>query len=118
MIAISGSRKLSAGCTSPHSRYMTPRAKSSPEPLYSLSPIKAELPPPSEPGKKISGWLKSPFDLVAFGPRLAAGALMSAPERMNKLSAEVQRVNELLSSPAPVEDKSKMLAIELEMCVG
>ena len=87
--------------------------------LPNAPPAPAELPPPpmAEPGQKLNDWFQSPFDYAAFGPRVTMGALMSAPERFSKLSEEVQRVTDVLNSPAPVEDKSKQLAIELETCV-
>ena len=83
------------------------------EPVYTQPTTATPL---AEPGKKLNEWLKTPFDLAAFGPRVTVGALLSAPERFGRLQAEVQRVTEVLNSPAPVEDKTKMLAVELETC--
>lgn len=65
-------------------------------------------------GDKLREWLSSPFDVAAFGPRLTVGALLSAPDRIQTFGTELERVSELMSSPAPPEDKSKLLASELE----
>ena len=34
---------------------------------------------------KVQEWLKTPFDVAAFGPRAAFGALVSLPERLQML---------------------------------
>jgi hypothetical protein len=36
-------------------------------------------------GGKVEQWLKTPFDVAAFGPRAALGALVSLPERLQML---------------------------------
>lgn len=36
-------------------------------------------------GNKVEKWLKTPFDLAAFGPRAGMGALLSFPDRMQTL---------------------------------
>jgi hypothetical protein len=36
-------------------------------------------------GDKLGRWLKTPFDVISFGPRASAGALVSAPERLQTL---------------------------------
>jgi hypothetical protein len=79
----------------------------------------APLPPPAATvpdsvGDKVSEWLKTPFDFAAFGPRVTVGALLSAPERLRTLSTEIEKVQDILASPAPANDKSKMVAAELE----
>jgi hypothetical protein len=33
----------------------------------------------------VEEWLKTPFDIAAFGPRAAFGALVSFPERLQML---------------------------------
>lgn len=86
--------------------------------LYAASPPTATSAPIPEPGQKLGEWLKSPFDLAAFGPRVTVGALMSVPERLSALESEVQRVTDVLQSPAPIDDKTKMLASELETCAS
>lgn len=92
------------------SRYVQCRA-SEPEVTSSAS---ASV--PDDVGEKLRGWLSSPFDLAAFGPRLTVGALLSAPDRIQSFGSELERVSELMNSPAPPEDKSKQLAGELETC--
>jgi hypothetical protein len=85
----------------------------------SAGPSPVELPAVStsteKVGEKLAEWLKSPFDFAAFGPRLTVGALLSAPEKLNSLSDDVQKFTEILNSPAPPEDKSKQVASELEL---
>jgi hypothetical protein len=71
-------------------------------------------PPPPEVGKQLREWLVSPFDFAAFGPRLTLGALLSAPEKLQTLQQEIEKARETLSSPAPAEDKGKLLAAQLE----
>lgn len=36
-------------------------------------------------GTKVERWLKTPFDILTFGPRVGAGALLSVPERLQTL---------------------------------
>lgn len=69
-----------------------------------------------EVGERLREWLASPFDFAAFGPRLTVGALLSAPDRIQSFGSELERVQELINSPAPPEEKSKQLASELEQC--
>jgi hypothetical protein len=38
-----------------------------------------------QPGAKVEQWLKTPFDIAAFGPRAALGAFVSLPERLQML---------------------------------
>ncbi len=40
---------------------------------------------PPAVGQKLEKWTATPFDLLAFGPRVGAGALLSLPERLQKL---------------------------------
>jgi hypothetical protein len=72
---------------------------------------------PEDVGEKLRGWLQSPFDFAAFGPRLAVGAILSAPERIQQVGSEIEKASEVLNSPAPAEDKTKMLAAQLETYV-
>ena len=36
-------------------------------------------------GGKVEKWLQTPYDIAAFGPRVALGALVSLPERLQML---------------------------------
>lgn len=36
-------------------------------------------------GNKVEQWFRTPFDIAAFGPRAALGALLSMPEQLEKL---------------------------------
>lgn len=36
-------------------------------------------------GERLGKWVSTPFDLLAFGPRVGAGALVSMPERLQTL---------------------------------
>jgi len=80
---------------------------------------RAELPvdPNSVVGDKLGRWLKTPFDLLAFGPRASTGALLSAPEKLSTLPNDIQRVVELIQDPRPVEEKQTVLFKELEETV-
>ena len=36
-------------------------------------------------GSKVEKWMKTPFDILAFGPRVGAGLLLSVPEKLQTL---------------------------------
>ncbi|GFR42023.1 hypothetical protein Agub_g2839 [Astrephomene gubernaculifera] len=65
-------------------------------------------------GSKVERWLKTPFDVLAFGPRAGAGALLSMPERLQTLQADVEKAVELLQDPRPLEEKQAVLLKEVE----
>ena len=90
---------------------------SAPEEAPGLLPASSVAPPPPNVGEKIKDWLVSPFDIAAFGPRLTVGALLSAPEKIQSLQSEISKAQETLSSPAPAEDKGKLLAAQIETYV-
>jgi hypothetical protein len=91
-------------------------------PQTNTIPSQPKLPPPggeaarAELGNAVGKWLASPFDIVTFGARLAVGAVVSAPDRLGSLQDDIARVNEIVSSPAPPEDKLRSLASEAETC--
>ena len=66
------------------------------------------------PGDKITEWIKSPFDVASFGPRLTVGYALSRLAQPSKLQDELETLRNLLQSPAPLEDKGKLVAAELE----
>lgn len=37
------------------------------------------------PGSRVEQWLRTPFDVLTFGPRAGVGALVSLPERLTML---------------------------------
>ncbi|KAG2495236.1 hypothetical protein HYH03_006509 [Edaphochlamys debaryana] len=65
-------------------------------------------------GNKIEPWLKTPFDLLAFGPRAGMGALLSMPEKLSTLQTDVTRALELLQDPRPLEEKQQVVLKEVE----
>lgn len=65
-------------------------------------------------GDKVGKWLKTPFDLLAFGARASAGALVSAPAKLSTLQSDIERVIELAQDPRPLEEKQAVIALELE----
>lgn len=67
-----------------------------------------------EVGAQLREWLASPFDFAAFGPRLTVGALLSAPDKISSLQTEIEKARDIINSPAPPEDKSKLLAAQIE----
>lgn len=79
-----------------------------------LLPSSSVSPPPPDVGESLREWLVSPFDIAAFGPRLTVGALLSAPEKIQNLQREISKAQEVINSPAPAEDKGKLLAAQLE----
>lgn len=68
------------------------------------------------PGDKVVEWIKSPFDFASFGPRLAVGYAMSRLAQPTKITGELETLRNLIQSPAPLEDKGKLVAAELETC--
>jgi hypothetical protein len=53
-------------------------------------------------GSKLEPYLATPFDVLAFGPRTTVGALLTAPQRLGALQADVQRLVDLVqASPEP-----------------
>ncbi|KAK9906591.1 hypothetical protein WJX75_004621 [Coccomyxa subellipsoidea] len=65
-------------------------------------------------GNRVEAWLKTPADILTFGPRAALGALLSLPERAQTLQQDLDRINMLLQDPRPLEDKRDDLAKEVE----
>ncbi|GIL77198.1 hypothetical protein Vretimale_3147 [Volvox reticuliferus] len=65
-------------------------------------------------GSKVERWLKTPFDILAFGPRAGAGALLSVPERLQTLQSDVEKAIELLQDPRPLEEKQTAVLKEVE----
>jgi hypothetical protein len=51
---------------------------------------------------------------LAFGPRAALGALLTLPQNLGALPADLQRAQELISDPRPLGDKQALLAAEVE----
>lgn len=66
------------------------------------------------PGSRVEQWMRTPFDLLAFGPRAGLGALLSLPERLQTLQSDLERVNELVQDPRPVEEKQQLVLQEVE----
>ncbi|EFJ48791.1 hypothetical protein VOLCADRAFT_104621 [Volvox carteri f. nagariensis] len=75
--------------------------------------VRAQLDSPAV-GSKVERWLKTPFDILAFGPRAGAGALLSAPERLQTLQSDFEKALELLQDPRPIEEKQTVLLKEVE----
>lgn len=67
-----------------------------------------------EIGSKVEKWMKTPFDILALGPRAGLGALVSLPDRMQTLRSDVDRVMELLQDPRPVDVKQQVVLREVE----
>jgi len=68
----------------------------------------------SSPGAKVEKWLKTPFDVLSFGPRATVGALISLPERLQMLQADVEKVTELIQDPRPIDEKQQVVLQEVE----
>ncbi|GAX80667.1 hypothetical protein CEUSTIGMA_g8102.t1 [Chlamydomonas eustigma] len=60
-------------------------------------------------GDKLGRWLKTPFDVLTFGPRASAGALVSAPERLQTLQYDLEKAWELVQDPRPISEKQEVL---------
>lgn len=67
-----------------------------------------------EIGTKVEKWLKTPFDIAAFGPRAGLGALVSIPDRLQTLRSDIDRVVELLQDPRPADEKQQIVLREVE----
>ncbi|WIA28956.1 hypothetical protein OEZ86_011478 [Tetradesmus obliquus] len=68
----------------------------------------------SFPGGKVEQWLKTPFDIASFGPRATLGALLSMPEKLESLQADMERITTLVQDPRPVEEKQQLVLQEVE----
>eukprot|EP00878_Enallax_costatus_P036734 GHUV01041280.1.p1 GENE.GHUV01041280.1~~GHUV01041280.1.p1 ORF type:complete len:178 (+),score=53.08 GHUV01041280.1:431-964(+) len=68
----------------------------------------------SAPGSRVEQWMRTPFDLLAFGPRAGLGALLSMPERLQTLQSDVERVSQLVQDPRSVEEKQQLVMQEVE----
>ncbi|KAK9807045.1 hypothetical protein WJX72_011840 [[Myrmecia] bisecta] len=75
-------------------------------------------PAPGPLGAKVERWLKTPFDILAFGPRVTLGALASLPELAQNLQFEVEKANMLVQDPRPISEKQAQVAQELETAVS
>lgn len=69
---------------------------------------------PEQPGDKLKEWTKTPFDVLAFGPRAGAGAIMSLPERLQNFKNDLKRLSELAQDPRPLNAKQEALLKEVE----
>ncbi|KAG2440004.1 hypothetical protein HXX76_004121 [Chlamydomonas incerta] len=76
--------------------------------------VKAQSVDSSTVGAKVERWLKTPFDILTFGPRVGAGALLSVPERLQTLQSDVEKAIELLQDPRPLEEKQAVVMKEVE----
>jgi hypothetical protein len=65
-------------------------------------------------GEKLGRWLKTPVDLLAFGPRMGAGALVSTPMKLQSIQSDIERVMELIQDPRPLTEKQEVLFKEVE----
>eukprot|EP00878_Enallax_costatus_P029799 GHUV01032356.1.p1 GENE.GHUV01032356.1~~GHUV01032356.1.p1 ORF type:complete len:239 (+),score=73.22 GHUV01032356.1:558-1274(+) len=65
-------------------------------------------------GSRVEQWMRTPFDLLAFGPRAGLGALLSMPERLQTLQSDVERVSQLVQDPRSVEEKQQLVMQEVE----
>ncbi|CAL5227996.1 g11050 [Coccomyxa viridis] len=65
-------------------------------------------------GNRIEKWLKTPGDILTFGPRATIGALVALPQRAQALQEALDNINMLLQDPRPLEDKRDELAKEVE----
>eukprot|EP00798_Chlamydomonas_sp_ICE-L_P023015 gene23015-30208_t len=65
-------------------------------------------------GEKIAKWLGTPFDLLAFGPRSAAGAVVTFNDRIATLQTDVESLVELMQDPRPMDEKSAVIFKEVE----
>ncbi|CAL8462108.1 g1639 [Coccomyxa elongata] len=65
-------------------------------------------------GNRVEAWLKTPMDILTFGPRATVGALLSLPERAQTLQQDLDRINMLLQDPRSLDDKRDELAKEVE----
>lgn len=68
----------------------------------------------AQPGAKVEKWLKTPFDVAAFGPRATFGALVSLPERLQMMQTDIAKFTELVQSPRPVDEKQQLVLQEVE----
>jgi hypothetical protein len=64
--------------------------------------------------RNISDYLRSPFDLATFGPRLLTGVLLSGQEVARDLPVDIEKASTLLQGPGPQSDKQEILAKEVE----
>lgn len=65
-------------------------------------------------GTKVERWLKTPFDVLSFGPRAGMGALVSLPDKLQTLPSEVEKLQELLQDPRPLDEKQAVVMREVE----
>eukprot|EP00879_Flechtneria_rotunda_P005220 GHRR01005503.1.p1 GENE.GHRR01005503.1~~GHRR01005503.1.p1 ORF type:complete len:257 (+),score=83.41 GHRR01005503.1:408-1178(+) len=65
-------------------------------------------------GNKVEQWLRTPFDIAAFGPRTFVGGLVSLPERLQSLQTDLERVQLLVQDPRPIEEKQQLVLQEVE----
>eukprot|EP00884_Botryococcus_braunii_P001354 jgi/Botrbrau1/11219/Bobra.0075s0015.1 len=70
---------------------------------------------PSEP--ELGKWLKTPFDVIALGPRITVGLLASLPQAPQRLQKLLQLVQELSQDPRPDAEKVQVLVKEILMIV-
>ena len=65
---------------------------------------------PADALSPLTNWLRSPTDLLTFGPRAALGALLSLPRAQERLAGAAERAQELLQDPRPPLEKAASAA--------
>lgn len=68
----------------------------------------------SQLGDRILNKLRTPLDLLALPGRVAAGALTSFPDVVQKIPADLERISYLAQDPRPMEEKQQEVMQELE----
>eukprot|EP00210_Caulerpa_lentillifera_P006239 g5960.t1 len=66
-------------------------------------------------GERLQDWVKSPFLIATFGPRVALGALLTTPQRLAQLPDDLSKVRDLLSGSQPIDEKASILIEEVEI---
>ncbi|DBA93499.1 TPA: hypothetical protein ACH3X3_013598 [Trebouxia sp. C0006] len=95
----------------PHSQ--ATRATTAPEPQFSTDTVAGSV-----AGPQLKQWLRSPFDILALGPRATLGALLNAAELAQAMPAEMEKLQMLAQDPRPFQEKQAVLAQEVEATIA
>lgn len=95
----------------PHSK--ATRVVTAPEPQFSTDSASG-----LDAGPQLKQWLRSPFDILALGPRATLGALLNAAELAQSMPAELEKLQMLAQDPRPMQEKQAVIAKEIEATVA
>ena len=58
--------------------------------------------------RSVASWISGPKEIIAFVPRLSAGAVLMGPALLSELNVGVQQVNTLMNDSVMTDDEKRV----------